>query len=159
MDEFIKLLDSSLNYLEHRIEDKKCIITVESNRQEAICPFCGMASSKTHSVYKKEFQDLPIQNNQVTVLIMNRKMFCLNPECSHKTFSERFDFIRYKARKTERLLEKIINMSSRLSSVSASTALKSDTVTISKSTICRLIKKTPLKIDKNKVLKYHKGYE
>jgi len=141
MDEFIKLLDPSLNYVEHKIEDKKCIITVKSNRQEAICPLCGMTSSKTHSVYKKEFQDLPIQNNQVTILIMNRKMFCSNPECSHKTFSERFDFIGYKARKTERLLEKILNMSSRISSVSASIMLKNDTAAVSKSTICRLIKK------------------
>jgi hypothetical protein len=141
MDEFIKLLDPSLNYVEHQIKDKICIITVESSRQEAICPYCGMASSKTHSVYKKEFQDLPIQNNQVTILIMNRKMFCLNLECSHKTFSERFDFIRYKARKTERLLERILNMSSRLSSISAAAVLKSDTAAVSKSTICRLIKK------------------
>ncbi len=141
MDEFIKFLDPSLNYVEHKINDKICIITVKSGRQEAICPYCGIPSSKTHSVYKKEFQDLPIQNNQVTILIMNRKMFCLNPECSHKTFSERFDFIRYKARKTERLLERILNMSLRLSSISAAKMLKSDTAAVSKSTICRLIKK------------------
>lgn len=141
MDEFIKLLDPSLDYIEHVTKDKKCIITVESNRKEVICPFCGMVSTKTHSVYNKEFQDLPIQDNQVTILIRNRKMFCPNPACSHKTFSERFDFIRYKARKTERLLERILNLSSRLSSVSASTILRSDTAAVSKSTICRLIKK------------------
>ena len=57
MDEFIKLLDPSLNYIEHITKDKKCIITVESNRKDAICPYCGMASSKKHSMYKKEFQD------------------------------------------------------------------------------------------------------
>jgi transposase len=141
MDEFIKLLDPSLNYIEHMTKDKKCIITVESNRKEAICPYCGMASSKIHSMYKKEFQDLPIQDNQVIILIRNRKMFCINPECSHKTFSERFDFIQYKARKTERLIKKILSMSSRLSSVVASTMLKSDTAEVSKSTICRMIKK------------------
>ncbi len=141
MDEFIKILDPSLDYIEHITKDKKCIITVESNRKEVICPYCGMASAKPHSVYKKEFQDLPIQDNQIIILIRNRKMFCLNPRCSHKTFSERFDFIRYKYRKTERLIEKILNMSTRLSSVSASTMLKRDTATVSKSTICRMIKK------------------
>lgn len=141
MDEFIKLLDPSLNYIEHITKDKKCIITVESNRKDAICPYCGMASSKKHSMYKKEFQDLSIQDNQVIILIRNRKMFCINPECSHKTFSERFDFIQYKARKTERLIKKILGISSRLSSVAASTMLKSDTVEVSKSTICRMIKK------------------
>jgi transposase len=141
MDEFIKLLDPSLNYVEHITKDKKCIITVESSHKEVTCPYCGMASSKTHSVYKKEFQDLPIQDNQVIILIRNRKMFCPNPECSNKTFSERFDFIRYKSRKTERLIEKILSISLKLSSVSASKMLKSDTATVSKSTICRLIKK------------------
>ncbi len=141
MDEFIKLLDPSLNYVEHILKNNKCIITVESNRKEAICPYCGMLSSKKHSIYKKEFQDLPIQDNQFIILIRNRKMFCSNPECSHKTFSERFDFIEYKARKTKRLIEKILNLSSRLSSVAASTMLKNDAAVVSKSTICRLIKK------------------
>jgi hypothetical protein len=141
VDEFIKLLDPALDYVEHITEEQTCIITVESNRKNAICPYCGIASPRVHSVYQKEFQDLPILDKQIVILIKNRKMFCMNPECSHKTFSERFDFIAYKARKTERLLEKILNLSSRLSSVAASTILKNDTATISKSTICRLLKK------------------
>lgn len=92
MDEFVKSLDPALGYVEHIIKAQKCIITVESNRKEATCPYCGMASSRIHSVYKREFQDLPIQDKQVVILIRNRKMFCINPECSYKTFSERFDF-------------------------------------------------------------------
>ena len=141
MDELIKILDPALHYVEHIVKEQKCIITVESNRRIVTCPYCGTASSLVHSVYKREFQDLPIQDNQVVILIKNRKMFCVNPECSHKTFSERFDFITYKARKTERLIKKILNLSSRVSSVAASTMLKNDTATISKSTICRLLKK------------------
>ncbi len=141
MDEFIKLLDPALDYVEHITKEHKCIITVESNRKNVACPYCGTVSSRVHSVYKREFQDLPIQDNPVVILIRNRKMFCANPECSHKTFSERFDFIAYKARKTERLIKKILNLSSRVSSVSASTMLKNDTAMVSKSTICRLLKK------------------
>ena len=38
-DEFIKLLDPSLDYVEHITKDKECIITVESNRKEAIYPY------------------------------------------------------------------------------------------------------------------------
>ncbi|WP_308891730.1 transposase family protein [Candidatus Desulfosporosinus nitrosoreducens] len=141
MDEFIKILDPALDYVEHIAREQKCIITVESNRKIVTCPYCGTASSRVHSVYKREFQDLPIQDHQVVILIKNRKMFCENPECSHQTFSERFDFITYKARKTERLIKKILNLSSRVSSVAASTMLKNDTAAISKSTICRLLKK------------------
>lgn len=141
MDELIKILDPELHYVEHIVKEQKCIITVKSNRRSVTCPYCGTASSRVHSVYKREFQDLPIQDNQVVILLKNRKMFCVNPECSHKTFSERFDFITYKARKTDRLIKKILNLSSRVSSVAASTMLKNDTATISKSTICRLLKK------------------
>jgi len=141
MDELIKILDPELDYVMHIAKEQKCIITVVSNRKIVTCPYCGTASSRVHSVYKREFQDLPIQDNQVVILIKNRKMFCANPECSHKTFSERFDFITYKERKTKRLIKKILNLSSRVSSVAASTMLKSDTAAVSKSTICRLLKK------------------
>jgi transposase len=141
VDELIKMLDPALDYVEHITKEQKCIITVESNREIVTCPYCGTASSRVHSVYKREFQDLPIQDNQVVIQIRNRKMFCENPECSHKTFSERFNFITYKSRKTERLIKKILILSSRVSSVSASTMLKSDTTAVSKSTICRLLKK------------------
>lgn len=141
MNEFVKLLNPALDYVEHIIKEQKYIITVESNRKEAICPYCGTVSSRKHSVYKREFQDLPIGDKKVVILIQNRKLFCVNPECEHKTFSERFDFISYKARKTERLLEKILSLSARVSSVAASNMLTDDTATISKSTVCRLLKK------------------
>ncbi|OCZ49691.1 transposase family protein [Dehalobacter sp. TeCB1] len=141
MDEFIKMLDPALDYVEHISKGQNCLITVESNREVVTCPYCGTESTRVHSVYKREFQDLPIQDYQVVIQIRNRKMFCDNPECDHKTFSERFNFITYKARKTERLIKKILILSSRVSSVSASSMLKSDTAAVSKSTICRLLKK------------------
>lgn len=141
MDEFVKLLNHSLDYVEHRIENNHCIITVKSNRLEAKCPYCGHTSAKVHSVYQKKFQDLPIQDKQVTIILNNRKMFCLNPECTHKTFAERFDFISYKSRKTKRLVNRILNLSANVSSLTASKILKADKVLVGKSTICNMLKK------------------
>ncbi|WP_431603020.1 transposase family protein [Clostridium botulinum] len=40
-------------------------IDVVSNRKQVICPFCGTPSTKTHSRYIKQFQDLPIQGKKV----------------------------------------------------------------------------------------------
>lgn len=37
-----------------------------------------------------------------------RKFFCKNQDCSHKTFSERFDFVAPNQKKTNRLLQKIL---------------------------------------------------
>ena len=58
------------------------------------------------------------------IIIQNRKMFCLNPECKHTTFAETFDFIKPKAKKSNRLLDKIIDVSLNVSSVNASDILK-----------------------------------
>ena len=38
MDEFVKLLNTALNYVGHRVEEQKCVIIVESNRKEVTCP-------------------------------------------------------------------------------------------------------------------------
>jgi len=81
---------------------------------------------------QQNFQDLPIQGNKVFIIIRNRKMFCDNPDCSHTTFAERFDFISYKAKKTRRLEDEIVRLSINCSSVAASKALKENVVDIVK---------------------------
>ena len=75
------------------------------------------------------------------IIIENRKMFCTNPECGHKTFAETFGFISPKAKKSRRLLEKIINVSLNVSSINASDMLKDGIADVGKSTICNLLKK------------------
>ncbi|MGB7606329.1 MAG: transposase family protein [Lutisporaceae bacterium] len=100
MDEFIKLLDKDLKYLNHVLIDDTIYIYVISTRKEAQCPFCGNISSQTHSTYERSFQDLPMQGKKVKIIINNRKMFCNNPECEHKTFAERFDWLANKSKKT-----------------------------------------------------------
>ncbi len=113
----------------------------ESSRHEVVCPYCGKISSGVHFVYRREFQDLPLQDKQVTIILNNKKYFCDNQDCSHKTFAERFNFIMPMSRKTNRLIEKILRLSTMVSSVSAAQILQSDMTIISKSTICNLLKK------------------
>ena len=118
-------------------------------RRQVPCPYCGTFSSKVHSVYQREIQDIPLQDRQTILLLSTRKMFCMNPACGYKTFSERFDFIAPKERKTRRLVNKILKTSSKLSlktssklsSVSASALLKEDSIKVCKSSICDLLKK------------------
>ena len=47
----------------------------------------------------KYIKDLPIQDRQVILLVNTRKMFCNNPNCSHKTFYEKHPFVATKAKK------------------------------------------------------------
>ena len=65
----------------------------------------------------------------------------MNPACGYRTFSERFDFIAPKERKTRRLVNKILKTSSQLGSVSASVLLKEGSIKVCKSSICDLLKK------------------
>lgn len=141
VDEFIKLLDKDLNYLFHEIINDTLYIHVESGRSKVICPYCGQSSSKVHSKYRRKFQDLPMLGKKTSVILHNRKYFCLNSECSRKTFAESFQFIPIKARKIQRLTEQIMDISLNMSSIAATTLLRENVVNIGKSTICNLIKK------------------
>jgi len=153
MDEFIKLLDKNLDYLEHEIVDDEVIIYVASNRIEVTCPYCGNKSSKIHSTYERSFQDLPIQGKKTRVVIENRKIFCLNTDCKHTTFAESYAFLPFKGKKAKRLTDKIIAISLSVSSTSASEILKDGIADVGKSTICNLLKKDIPKPDKSSITK------
>jgi transposase len=141
MDELIKLLDENLQYVRHEIIEDTIYIYVISERNEVICPFCGTPSAKTHSHYKRSFQDLPLQGKKVVVVLSNRKMFCNNSNCNHTTFAEPFDFLQHKAKKTDRLKEEIISVALNQSSVSAAEYLGNSVADVKKSTICDYLKK------------------
>lgn len=78
MDEFIKLLDPGLDYVSHEITGDTIVITVISNKEEVVCPYCGHPSSKKHSVYERSFQDLPVMG-------MKSKIIFLTERCSVQT--------------------------------------------------------------------------
>ena len=141
MDEIIKLLDPSLDYISHDIKDDFIFIMVESNRKELNCPYCRKPSSKEHSRYRRKFQDKPIQGKKVIISLDNRKMFCKNPECSHKTFAENFSFLPRKAQRSQRLEKEILEISLHCSSIAASKILSNGVADIGKSALCRLLKK------------------
>ncbi len=148
MDEFIKLLDASLEYISHIFEEDTFFIKVKSNISSAICPFCGCESSQAHSAYERSFQDLPIQGHMVMVILRTRKMFCVNPDCGHTTFAERYPFLERNAKSTTRLKDQIINIALETSSIAAASSLKRSAIKVSKSTICLMLKKTNTNVDK-----------
>lgn len=103
MNALVKLLDENLEYQSHSLDGDTIYLTVSSIRNEISCPFCGMTATKVNSVYMRSFQDLSIQDKKVVITLINKKFFCENSSCVHKTFAERFDFIKDKQKKTIRL--------------------------------------------------------
>ena len=142
--EIIKLLDPNLECIRCKFKKQQIVLEVQSLKEKVPCPYCCKVSSKIHSVYQREIQDIPIQDKQTIVLLNTRKMFCSNPACDHKTFSERFDFIAPRERKTKRLVDKILLTSAKVSSVSASALLKESSIKVCKSSICDLLKKNAI---------------
>ncbi|MBC3798612.1 transposase family protein [Acetobacterium tundrae] len=64
MDDLIKLLNENLEYEKHEIIEDILYIYVHSLRTTVKCPFCGSSTSRCHSRYLKNFQDLPIQGKK-----------------------------------------------------------------------------------------------
>ena len=77
----------------------------------------------------------------------------MNDQCKKKTFSERHSFVDLNGKKTTRLIQNILYMSTQLSSVNAANILKSNRIEISKSSVCSLLKKMPSIVDKSSIKK------
>ena len=144
MDEFIKMLNEDYELVRYKIKETKIIFEVASSKKSCTCPYCGMLSSRVHSNYQREIQDLPILNKQTILLVNTRKMFCDNPDCKVATFAERHPFVVKNGKKTERLVANILATSLQLSSINASKLLNTEAIKVSKSSICTLIKKNAI---------------
>ena len=142
MEALVKLLDEDLAYNGHEIQGEMIYIHVSSTRETAVCPYCGRESGKVHSRYERRFKDLPIQGKKVEIVINNRKMFCKNKDCAHRTFAETFACLPYKSKRSNRLTDEIVRISLEVSSVTASAILKKRVAKVGKSTICNLLKKS-----------------
>jgi transposase len=142
MEEFIKRLDKNLKYEANEFDGETYYLYVSSTRKKLNCSNCGQSSSRVHSTYTRSFQDLPIQDKKVIVIIKNRKMFCGNPDCKNTTFAETYSFLPPKGKKSKRLINKIIDISLNVSSITAAALLSDGVANIGKSTICNMLKKT-----------------
>ena len=79
--EIISSLSPDLECIRCRLKTRQIIFEVQSARRQVPCPYCGTFSSKVHSVYQREIQDIPLQDRQTILLLSTRKMFCMNPAC------------------------------------------------------------------------------
>jgi len=141
MKELVRLLDKHLKYEGHEINENEIHIQVTSRRKVLKCPYCGVKSKKSHSIYRRTVQDMPICGKKVYIEIVNRKMFCVNKKCAKKTFSERYEFVGAKGKKSLRLEKEIINIAMNSSSTEAAKMLNRSTVKISSGTVRNLLKK------------------
>jgi hypothetical protein len=64
MKDIIQTRDESFVYLKHQVHTDHIETFVCSSCESVLCPYCGQASSKTHSTYQRIFRDVPIQKKK-----------------------------------------------------------------------------------------------
>ncbi|AUB65905.1 hypothetical protein CSW12_23975 [Bacillus cereus] len=141
MENILSVLDSNIQYVKHEFIDDQIVFQAKTKYIKAICPYCMMESDKVHSKYYRVFQDLPVSNFETLIHLELPKFFCINASCSYTTFSMPLPYIEPKARKTKRLQKEILALSLEMSSINSAKRLHQQKIKISKSTICRWIKK------------------
>ena len=75
IEELIKVLDNKLEVNDTKKVNDIIYITCKISTSKANCPYCGCTSNLVHSKYIRTINDLPIQNNQVKLLVITRKFF------------------------------------------------------------------------------------
>jgi transposase len=73
MKQFITNLSPDYQLDDFRVKDNVVVFEISSKLKEVNCSYCGQPSSKVHSYYQREVQDLPIQNKNVVLLMQNGK--------------------------------------------------------------------------------------
>jgi transposase len=103
-------------HLEHLVSAADAItLVVQSTCSTAVCPTCGQPAARVHSRYCRILADLPWHGVPVRLQLSCRKFFCDRKECSRRIFTERLPgIVRPSARRTERLAEVLLLISSAL---------------------------------------------
>lgn len=117
------------------------LIFCRSTLDYAKCPTCKQGSSSVHSYYQREIQDLPIAGKTVWLQLTQRRFRCKNDECSTSFFTQTFSFLDSKGKKTSRLKVLIQRLSLGMSTIQATSILKSMGIITCKTTLSELLKK------------------
>jgi transposase len=121
------------------------IIKTSSCQTASICPTCGSVGERRHSRYMRIFGDLPTSGYGVQVLMLSRKYFCDNPDCTQKVFTERFkNEISPYHRRFNRCTELLRSLALELGGNKGSAISHLTNLPVSPSTILRIIKRQDL---------------
>jgi transposase len=63
-------------------------IEAATTSSNALCPGCGVTSTRVHSRYTRRLVDSAIGGREVLVTLRVRRWFCDQPGCAKRTFAE-----------------------------------------------------------------------
>ena len=92
------------------VNPAQAVITLQLRSQQTSlsCPHCQVPTERVHSHYQRTLADLPWGDWSVRLGLTVRKLFCDNPRCARRIFTERLaGAVVPWARKTARLCERL----------------------------------------------------
>lgn len=123
------------------------LLTVKSTQTSAPCPSCFRICSRIHSQYTRKVRDLPISDKPVELLILTKRWFCDHSDCKVKIFTERFDWLSPKGRRTLRTEEVLRKIAFSTSCLSAEKVAQSAHIPVSHDTLLSIIHKTEIEVE------------
>ena len=82
---------TSLHAVSWHIDPKQtaAALSLISRQPAPECPLCHVAATRLHSRYERTLADLPWAGWTVRLELGVRKLFCDNPDCGRRIFTER----------------------------------------------------------------------
>jgi len=115
-EKIIKLfVGTVLNHYETDDEEETITLFLTCAIEKEKCPCCGLKSSSVHSWYVKKFTDLPLEDKYTKCVLNNKIFVCRNKECGQKGkhFGATYSFMDLQDKKTQRLIDWILNETTR----------------------------------------------
>lgn len=136
--------DPFLEVLDIQEEPSSITFIVRSTHESCPCPHCQVPSTRPHSRYTRMIQDLPIAGKAVSILLITRKWFCDQPNCTQKIFTERYDWISKNGRRTLRAEEVLRKIAFSTSCLNGEKVAKTLPLPVSHDVLLSLIRKTEI---------------
>ena len=111
------------------------------------CPLCHVAARRLHSRYERTLADLPWAGWTVRLELGVRKLFCDNPDCGRRIFTERLPgVVAPWARRTLRLGKRLTTVAVALGGSAGARLSRELGIPASRNTLLRLIRAAPLPV-------------
>jgi transposase len=78
------LQDVTIDSATHQV-----VLTIAPSQSDCACPKCQAVSHRVHRHYPRQIADLAWSDYKVEIELQSRKLFCDNPACIQKVFTER----------------------------------------------------------------------
>jgi transposase len=105
------------------------------------CPVCGAVCSRIHSHYRRRLADLPAAGVKIALIVRARRFFCDATNCARRIFTERFEAVEPRARRTSRLNDVVHCLAIALGGRPAASLSRRLNVDVSNDTLLRMVRR------------------